>query len=419
MIDTYIDIFKHLDKLGLFHIKPGHDRMNLALKSLNLENLPYIAVQIVGTNGKGSTSTFLSSLAIEHGLKVGLYTSPHFLSPSERILFQNKEISHDVWLDCAKKVYAANPELSYFEFLTVLASLMYAHLDVDIVFFEAGLGGVFDATTALKSPITVFTPIDIDHSHILGSTLSAIANDKAHALHSSSKLAVTAPQQKPALLEIENVASHYKIPLYQSKLFPSFDLTLKGIHQQENASLALTAWHLICEKLLGRKSETQNEKQAFKKAFIPGRLQIIEPIHSPLPMKRIILDGAHNPHAMRNLQKSLKDLVIPIDILIFTCLEDKDLSSILPIIAEIVHKDTRIYIPELPQNPRSSHSSDLKSKISSYHPQTSVFKNLDECLNFLQNKEEQNILICGSLYLLAEFYTLFPRFLSYQDYKTI
>ncbi len=418
MINNINDIYKHLDNLGLFHMKPGQDRMSVALEKLELLPLPYKSVQIVGTNGKGSTSSFLTSLAIEHDLKVGLYTSPHFISPKERILFQNNYVSDDIWLKCAKEVYAANPDLTYFEFLTVLSALIYKELQVDIVFFEAGLGGKFDATTALLSPVTVFTPIDIDHSSVLGSTIKEIAQDKANALNSWSKFAISAKQNDEAKKEIEKVTEKYKLDcVFLENLQTNYNLMLNGDYQQENAHLALTAWRKIAKDLLNMDFEVEKEKNALKKAFIPGRLQVICKKNSPLDNSTIILDGGHNPHGLRKLLPSLTKMQLLPNVIVFTCMDDKEVSEILPLIVDIAkqNEECEICIPAIKNNFRVYQNDDLKRQFSQYYNNVSLHLNLAESLEYikkLSDKKEKTVLICGSLYLLAEFYNIYPQFLK-------
>ena len=161
---SFDDVQDHLDALGLFHMDFGLDRMRNALDALGLLTPPFVTVQIVGTNGKGSTSTFLSCVARAHGLKVGLYTSPHFVTPRERIRINGTMLPADRWPVLADRVMEAAPNLTYFEFLTALGLLAFAEAGVDLVVMEAGLGGHYDATTAMPVQAVCFTPIGMDHA---------------------------------------------------------------------------------------------------------------------------------------------------------------------------------------------------------------------------------------------------------------
>ena len=174
------------------------DRMNLMLDLLGHPEQSFRVIHITGTNGKGSTSTFLSCVARAHGLKVGLYTSPHFVTPRERIRINGALLPADRWPVLGDRVMEAAPNLTYFEFHTALRLLAFAEAGVDLVVMEAGLGGHYDATTAMPVQAVCFTPIGMDHEKILGPTLTDIASDKSQAMRPGVP-AFTAPQEAEAL----------------------------------------------------------------------------------------------------------------------------------------------------------------------------------------------------------------------------
>ena len=208
---SFDDVQDHLDALGLFHMDFGLDRMRNALDALGLLTPPFVTVQIVGTNGKGSTSTFLSCVARAHGLKVGLYTSPHFVTPRERIRINGTMLPADRWPVLADRVMEAAPNLTYFEFLTALGLLAFAEAGVDLVVMEAGLGGHYDATTAMPVQAVCFTPIGMDHEKILGPTLTDIASDKSQAMRPGVP-AFTAPHRKKARNSVKRPRSRFRNP---------------------------------------------------------------------------------------------------------------------------------------------------------------------------------------------------------------
>ncbi len=430
----FSDFEKYLSSLGYFTMKPGQERMAKALKALNLLPLPYVAVQIVGTNGKGSTSSFLSFLAREYGLNTGLFTSPHLAFLDERILFNGKFVPRKVWLHCAERVYNTNSDLSYFEFVTVLSALIFTELRADIVFFEAGLGGKFDATTALLNQAVVFTPFDLDHTHILGNTLKEIAIDKSQAINIHTKFAVTAQQELEANEELLKTAKNYSVPLYTvENPLPDYNTTLLGTHQKDNARLALTAWRLIRKELLPEamttqlenKPHPQLEENALKKTFIPARLQVIESEDSPFKNKKIILDGAHNVHAVRTLYNALKDLSLFPDTVIFSCLKDKNVDEMLSLLIDIaqLNENCEILIAPIYDNPRAFTPVELAHELDDFEEYDETGKSqkinlkcvsyddFNDCLNTLNTEEKQTVLIFGSLYLLGQFYSLYPKFL--------
>ena len=247
---TTIDqIWEHLDGLGLFHMDLSLTRMETALSRLGLSRPPFVVAQIVGTNGKGSTSAFLDSLSRAHGCRTGLYTSPHFLSPCERIRIDGVPLQEDLWPGLTTEVYAARPDLTYFEFLTVLAILAFARQGVQLAVMEAGLGGAHDATTALASDLTCFAPVAMDHAAILGPTLRDIALDKCGAIRPRVPV-VSAPQFPAAEEVLRRQAERLAAPLHIVEPLPgNMPLGLAGPHQRINAAVALHAWQALAPRL--------------------------------------------------------------------------------------------------------------------------------------------------------------------------
>jgi dihydrofolate synthase/folylpolyglutamate synthase len=146
-----------MDRLGLFHMDLGLGRMEAFWAARGMPRFPI--VHVIGTNGKGSTSTFFCSIARAHGIKVGLFTSPHFLSPRERVQVNRAQLPPGEWVELANEVLATpgGPALTYFEFQTCLAMLAFEKRGVDMAVMEAGLGGRYDATTVFSPRITLFT----------------------------------------------------------------------------------------------------------------------------------------------------------------------------------------------------------------------------------------------------------------------
>ncbi|MFQ8889245.1 MAG: bifunctional folylpolyglutamate synthase/dihydrofolate synthase [Bilophila wadsworthia] len=272
---SFDDVQDHLDALGLFHMDFGLDRMRNALDALGLLT-PFVTVQIVGTNGKGSTSTFLSCVARAHGLKVGLYTSPHFVTPRERIRINGTMLPADRWPVLADRVMEAAPNLTYFEFLTALGLLAFAEAGVDLVVMEAGLGGHYDATTAMPVQAVCFTPIGMDHEKILGPTLTDIASDKSQAMRPGVP-AFTAPQEAEALDCLLRTAQEKGAELREtaSLPFPQSALGLAGPHQRVNARLAIAVWDWLVISTMAQYA--RNHRQGLASAHFPGRFQRIQP----------------------------------------------------------------------------------------------------------------------------------------------
>lgn len=415
----------YLDGLGFFHMDLGLERVGACLARLGLSQPPFPVVHVVGTNGKGSTSTFLASLARAHGLRVGLYTSPHFVDFRERIRVNGIPISQEECLIHARELMGVGGKtLTYFEFLTVLALQAFRASKVDLVVLEAGLGGAHDATSAVSTGMTLFTPIDLDHQAILGDTLTAIATDKAKAMQKGIP-ALSAPQQPEALTVLRKTARERSctLTLTSPERFNSeIRLGLAGEHQRVNAALALAAWHALALRL-GLASIPDKERTGLERAFIPGRLQYI-PAGQEVPA--LLLDGAHNAHGLAALAEAVHSRPTLPRALIFSCLGDKRMDSSLELLPGLT--DGPIFVPPVENNPRAAEPKFLATKLGDRaKPVASLAQALKEAADFLQGTGlhrtsetnasqtkfgDEPVLICGSLYLLAVLYGLYPEYLN-------
>lgn len=394
------DFWSWLDDLGMFHMDFGLERMRSALRALNLENPPCQVVQVLGTNGKGSTCAFLASLARTAGLDTGLYTSPHFISPKERILLNGRQAEDQLWLEAANEIRGAYPgALTWFEFVTLLALLIFKKAGVKLAIFEAGLGGGGDATTAIRADAQCFTPIAMDHAHIIGPSIEAIARDKAAAMRAPS---FSAPQYPLARAMLRAQAAQKGLSLVFVEPLPAaLPCGLAGAHQRINAALALAAWLYLHP----HRPDWDQIATALASAFLPGRLQLCSG-------KNIILDGAHNPHGMANLARECPEA----GAVIFSSLADKDWRATLGILARRFPA-APLFIPEM-ANPRAM---DVAA-MTAFYDNLQAGKAIACAGSYAfrralaiarQAMPEGLILITGSLYLLAEFYALFPQYLDH------
>lgn len=391
-----------MDDLGLFHMDLTLDRMQAFWTARTLPDVP--VVHVVGTNGKGSTVAFFGSLARAHGLKVGLFTSPHFLTPRERVQINRAMLSEKQWVDLANEILSVpgGDALTYFEFQTCLAMLAFEQAQVDVAVMEAGLGGRYDATNVFAPGLTLFTPVGLDHEQVLGSTLAKIARDKAGALREGG-LAVTGPQEAEAMIELENRAEAVRARLIYAldvaEPVRGVRLGLKGIHQTANAHLALAGWRWFAAGQ-GLKSEPRLENFGLESAFLPGRFQFAE-----AGGRDVLLDGAHNAHALVALKAALDAEDIRPDSLVFACLKDKDLKSMLPLIRRLT--DGPILVPAM----RSERAFDNRELAALIGERAVALDSMQAALYAGSNLPGPT-LVCGSLYLLAEFYTLYPHSLT-------
>lgn len=411
------EVLAHLDGLGLFHMDLSLNRMHRALRALDLTRPPFTVVQVLGTNGKGSTAAFLASLCMAHGCKTGLYTSPHFVSPEERIRVDGHPRPDESWTPHANEIMAAAPDLTYFEFLTVLALLLFREEKVDVAVLEAGLGGRHDATTAVPADLLCYASIALDHRDVLGPTLSAIATDKAAAVRGPAPVC-TAPQFPEAARCLEEAARVHKAMLFQAAPLPAASaprLGLAGPHQLVNAGLALTAWRNLAPLLDKSADNALAQAQGLAHAFLPGRFQSVPGTKDYPPM---LLDGAHNPHGMRALLLALDAADIRPAGAVFSCLGDKDWRTSALMLKHWLGA-APLLIPVL-DNPRAADPREVARACDGLPPATAaVFEGpraLPDALAAAHRlggaAPERPLLLTGSLYLLAEFFALFPHLLA-------
>ncbi|MBI9079294.1 MAG: bifunctional folylpolyglutamate synthase/dihydrofolate synthase [Pseudodesulfovibrio sp.] len=391
-----------MDRLGLFHMDLTLGRMEAFWDARGLPDIPVI--HVIGTNGKGSTSTFFGSIARAHGLKTGLFTSPHFISPRERVQVNRTMLSREIWVELGNEILATpgGDSLTYFEFQTCLAMLVFERERVDLAIMEAGLGGKHDATNVFSPELILYTPIGMDHEKILGPALADIARDKAGAMREGS-LAVTGPQEGEVMIELQNRAEQvgarliYSVDVADSLL--NVRLGLRGIYQTVNARIALAGWRWFAAGA-GLKSEPRSEVFGLDSAFLPGRMQSVA-----IDGQAVILDGAHNSHALVALKAALEADGISPGGVVFACLKDKDIEFMLPLVRAL--SDGPIFVPAL-ENERAGNARDLAVALGERaRPADSMGAALDACKDI-----SGPIVVCGSLYLLAEFYTLYPQFLT-------
>ncbi len=409
----------YLDQLGLFRMELGLERMQKALQRLDFRPGELSLVQIIGTNGKGSTASYLERLAGIHGLKTGIFTSPHLVSVKERVLVNGEKLSDQAWLKAANGVDGScgDLELTYFEFLTMAAVLMFRDAGVDLGIMEAGLGGRYDATTTLEAGLQVYTCIDMDHTSILGETIKEIARDKAMAVHVDSTVVLARQNYPQAAETVESAVSGAGGSLYRVRDFfvqkdagtlftgePEFFVGadvpgLWGNYQLQNAETALLAWRIF-SRSFGLEMDPGKCLHALQDTFLPGRMHVVS--KNPL----LILDGAHNPGALARVHSFFSDLGIRPGHIVFTCLSDKEIEPMLQMLGRF--HPARVLVPDMGFGPRSVDRQNLIRLMGD------GAKPLDDLEGFLRGLAPGGdpVLVCGSLYLLGHVYGLFPEWMS-------
>ncbi len=337
-------------------IQPTLERVQYALSILGDPQLSYPVVHVTGTNGKTSTSRMIDSLISSLGIKTGRFTSPHLYRPNERISVAGEPISDEVFIEAYKDIVShidmtdkrslekQGPRMSFFELLVVMAYSYFAYAPVDAAIMEIGVGGLWDATNVVDSKVAVITPISLDHTQWLGTTIEEIAKQKAGIIKPGQIVIVgTQPEEAKAVIkakaeEVGAVAYFFNQDMHvldrvvvpggqilrlQTPQFVYEDvfLPLHGEYQSENAVLALSAVEAFCG---GRAIDGANVKVAFDTVSSPGRLEVVRT--SPT----VIVDAAHNPDGSRVLAKALEEVLPDASITgIFSAMGDKDVDGIL------------------------------------------------------------------------------------------
>jgi dihydrofolate synthase/folylpolyglutamate synthase len=392
----------------------------------------YPVIQIAGTNGKTSTARLIESILRTYGLRTGLFTSPHLISFNERIQIDGEPIANDKlvenWLDIKPYVGMVDkeleakgePRLTYFEVLTILAFASFADAPVDVAVVEVGLGGEWDSTNVADAVVAVFTPIDLDHTDRLGSTIEAIARTKSGIIKPSA-IVVSAAQQPEATAVLEQAAEITEsglvfigkdVTLESSVAVGGQMLSIKGTageysdlflglygdHQAHNAALAIAA----VESFLGGSSISLDPEvltEAFGSVQSPGRLQLVAKNPS------VLVDAAHNPHGAQSLGQALGSFFnFDEVVLVFAALEDKDAAGILAPIAPHV---TRVIVTA-PDSPRAQDARELANLASSIVGAENVEVVADssaavaKARALVADSERGAVLVAGSIVLVGE-----------------
>ncbi|KAF0215233.1 MAG: dihydrofolate synthase / folylpolyglutamate [Geobacteraceae bacterium] len=346
---TYQETLAYIYSLGRFGMKPGLERITVLLQALGNPQDRLQTVHVAGTNGKGSTAAFLSSILAAGGHQVGLFTSPHLTNFTERIRINGAEISEGEVTALAERVMAAAPTgTTFFEMVTAMAFLHFAEKGVALAIMEAGMGGRLDATNAASGILSVITPVSLDHCDYLGKSLAEIAFEKAGVVKQGRPVVVSA-QSPEALAVIERQCAQRGSPIfrYGENFSASWDadgLAYRGIrtalaglkpgiagrYQAANAATALCAAELLTAP--GFDPDAAALKRGIENAKWPGRMEVMGGAPG------ILLDGAHNPAGGLALAESLEDIPRERLLLVAGVMEDKDVDGILgPLLPLIDH----------------------------------------------------------------------------------
>lgn len=402
----------------------GLERM---VELLDLRGNPHLKLKVIhigGTNGKGSTIAFLKNLLEKMGLRVGVFSSPYLIHYTDQIAI-NEESIPEARLESLLGAYRSLLEGEHaqalqgtteFEIITAIAYDYFASEQVDVAIMEVGMGGLLDSTNVCQPILTGITTIGLDHVVLLGDSLEAIAEQKAGIIKQGVPL-VTGHIVPEALAVIDQIAEEkqaarivygrdYQVSHHESvetgEIFDysssvrqgRFQTGLLGLHQIENAGMALALLDSYCKETGQKLPDNALVAQALEETSWPGRLEVI--YREPL----MILDGAHNPHAIKALLATLQDRFADYQKeILFTCIKTKALEDMLGLLETL--PNTKITLTHF-EDSRATDEKVLKEMADSRNLNYQSWQEfLDQKMT--ENEEKKTVrIVTGSLYFLSQ-----------------
>ena len=403
----------------------GLERM---VELLALRGNPHLKLKVIhvgGTNGKGSTIAFLKNMLEKMGLRVGVFSSPYLIHYTDQISINGESIP-EARLETLMADYqsllegeaAANLQgTTEFEIITAIAYDYFASEQVDVAIMEVGMGGLLDSTNVCQPILTGITTIGLDHVALLGDTLEAIAEQKAGIIKQGIPL-VTGRIAPEALIVIDHIAEGKDTPRlaygadYQVRHKESvvtgqvFDYTsvvrqgrfqtgLLGLHQIENAGMAIALLDTFCQEDGRELVSNHLLAQALEETRWPGRLEVVS--RTPL----MILDGAHNPHAIKALLATLQERFADYrKEILFTCIKTKALEDMLDLLEQI--PDTELTLTHFDDS-RATDENVLKEAAKSRNLSYQGWQDfLEQKLTDKKEEKKTVRIVTGSLYFLSQ-----------------
>lgn len=443
LVSTKNEAIIWIHELKAYGIRPGLKRMDWLMERLDNPEQKVKFIHVAGTNGKGSTISFISEVLIAAGYNVGSFTSPYLIEFTNRIRINRTDISDEDLVSCLNQLIPLIEELAAtelgspteFEVVTALAILYYSkQLNLDLVLWETGLGGRLDSTNIIEPLLTIITNIGYDHLNILGTSLSEIAAEKAGIIKKGAPLisGVLNPEAFSVVAEMaedKGVSFHQFILDFQvvnavlTAQGAEFDfrwmssncnldqgllnfnedyleltglqIQMVGEYQLNNVAVALMSIKVL-EELFNFKISDESIRVGLYNTNWPGRFEQLA--SNPL----IVVDGAHNPDGARALVDAVSLLDYNRLILVLGVLHDKPIAEILEIILPIADE----VITTEPAVPRRARAQDLQQKINaidSVKPVTALADLQEALLLGLARLETGDLLlVSGSLYLIAD-----------------
>ena len=417
--------FDSLEKLLYAHsdnrIIPGLERISQLLSLMNNPQNSFKSVHIVGTNGKGSTGSFISSILSESGYKTGFYSSPHLVSPGERLLVDGQELSAEKWLEAVNAAVnvAVESEIlpSYFELLTAGAFELARREGIEAGVIEAGLGGKLDATNTMNNTVcTVIASVSIDHTEYLGPTLEGIAGEKFAVVRENVPAVFSGVDESLTEMFTEICREKKALPFIVSKQarvdnvnvtaegntfdFYGNNLELRNIrtgliggYQVRNAALALSAISFMRDSF--PKITEDSIRAGMLKAKWPGRLEIVS--KNPL----IVLDGGHNYDGVMKLCASVNELWPDKKIcVVYAAMRDKNYEGCIELLNRSLNPS--LYVTTVPGMARAAKPDELMRAAEKFSWENlCAFDEPSDAVKESVKNGNDLTLVCGSLYMIG------------------
>lgn len=413
---NYEEVISLIHSHRKFSASPGLERITKVMEYLGNPQDKLKFIHVAGTNGKGTTCSYMASVLKESGYKVGLYTSPYVVEFTERFRVNGENISEAALIKNYLKVEKACKEVGVdlveFEFITALAFCYFLEEKCDVVVLEVGLGGRFDATNVIKNSLaSVMVSISLDHTGVLGNTVSEIAWEKAGIIKENGKVIIYPDINPEAEKVIVNEAKSKNalilkantedVNIVSENLFGSdfiyneseYQIPFIGKHQVFNAVNAILTLNTIGSELPLITPESL--KKGLKNTKIEGRMTVFE--ISPLT----IVDGGHNPGCAAALkdviEKNLSNKKITA---IMGMMADKDSKEYLRLVAPLFN--TLICVK--PEGVRGLDKNELKKEASEYLTDIHTAENMIDAINKAKEicDKDGAIVICGSFFIAGE-----------------
>lgn len=382
----------------LFGIKLGLEGPRRLLEKHLALPAPGVRVaHVAGTNGKGSVCAMMDAVARAGGLRTGLFTSPHLVDFSERIRVSGAEMPVEAVAEGLTELRALcarlDPHPTFFEITLALAMRWFRRCGCELVILETGMGGRYDATTAVPADVCVVTPVGMDHMQYLGDTLEQIAAEKA-GIFLPGVPALSAPQEPAAHAVLEETAVSLRTPLrFVEEPLAGYGIALPGAHQAWNAALAVAALDALKLPL-----SCDSVRHGLATVRWPGRFEIFRAGAVPGAPVDIVLDGAHNPHAAAVLVDTWPGCYPrQRPALVFGGVADKDLRGTLALLAPLA--DSIHLCPVA--TPRTATVADLAAALPTGVPSPTLHPDLAAALAAALATGAP-VLVAGSLFLVGE-----------------